>query len=130
MVRRPSVANLRSLMQSVYNQINITFPEDFGDPEILRMGETYLAAFPAHVQMQVKVGGQPQYCRAIGQGNSPVEAMTRLFTEFANSENYEAIALRDRTSAMEEIFYAREYPYGTCAFSRLGSFPVLSSVPR
>ena len=95
MVRQYSTANLRSLLQAVYNKINITFPLEFGEPLITHTGDRFSAYFSSNVHMQMMVGGSLKSCRAIGEGTSPVQALTNLFAEYADESNYESIALFD-----------------------------------
>lgn len=124
MVRRHAAVNLARLLERVYNQVNIVFPEDFGEPMIAGKPGAYMACFPDHVRLQIDLGGKTVMARAIGEGETPVEALVNLFDEFANEGNYQAIVLRDKGAAYEDKFYCLPRPYGTTTFQRLGSYAV------
>lgn len=123
MVRRYAAVNLRRLMQDVYNKINITFPPEFGDPVITKLDDGFTAHFAPNIRMQGQVGGKMRSYCAIGEGDTPVQALTNLLAEYADESNYDTIALEDTASRCSIVFMMMPQPYGTTTFRQLGIFP-------
>lgn len=76
-------------------------------------GKHFVARFPAHVQMCVKVGDQLCRAVAVGEGKTTVQALHRLFAEYACSEHYVRIEVRRSASLPPDIFVASEEFYET-----------------
>ena len=92
-------------------------------------GKHFVARFPSHVQMCLKVGDQVGRAVAVGEGKTTVQALRRLFAEYACSEHYERIEVCRSGCELPDVFVAAEHIYETVFVKTdpkpTGPFPAL-----
>lgn len=125
MTRQYSAAKTRSVLNSLKADINISLPEDFGDPDVLVAdGGLCTAFFPRQLQMVYRYQNhRPLLVRPIGQGVLPIQALSNLFKELAN-QDYEQIMVV-QPSGWFNLYIPEALPYGTAGFRLVGNFPPL-----
>lgn len=106
--------HFRQLTRKARHDIDIMFPPEFGVPQVdILNGKHFVARFPSHVQMCLKVGDQMCRAVAVGEGKTTVQALRRLFAEYACSEHYERLEVRRSGCALPDVFIAAEHIYET-----------------
>lgn len=106
--------HFRQLTHKARHDIDITFPPEFGVPQVdVLNGKHFVARFPTRVRMCVTVGDQVLRAVAVGEGKTTVQALRRLFAEYACSEYYTKIEVYRSGQDLPDVFVAAEHSYET-----------------
>lgn len=115
-MRRTASPRFRKTLELARNVVNITFPEEFGTPILVKTSSGMAAKFPDNVTMQATIDDRPVTLQPIGEGFDASSAMIDLFTLYADHENYRDIIVMDADTRMQKKFIACESPYSTIIF--------------